>query len=69
MIAQSSSITGSLPSDCLESYIRTLIERGVLPLCRGAVGVFYSPRRPGKELVSSRWSVKRVDSVVIDRPM
>ena len=41
-IPQSSSITGTSPSDCLVSYTRTLIGVGVLPLCRGTVGVFYS---------------------------
>ena len=46
-IPESSSITGTSPSDCLVSYIRTLVVcgGGVLPLCREAVGVFYSPSR------------------------
>ena len=43
-IPQSSSITGTSPSDCLVLYPgHSLV--GVLPLCRGAVGVFYSPSR------------------------
>ena len=43
-IPQSSSITGTSPSDCLVSYHRHLLEgSGVLPLCRDAVSVFYSP--------------------------
>ena len=32
---------------------RTLFRAGVLPLCRGAVGVFYSPSRLNKFLI---WS-------------
>ena len=50
-IPQSSSITGTSPSDCLVSYTRTLIEGGVLPLCRETVGVFYSPSRLNKKIV------------------
>ena len=43
-ISQSSSITGTSPSDCLVSYPgHSLL--GVLPLCRGAVVVFFSPSR------------------------
>ena len=45
-IPQSSSITETFPSDCLVSYIRTIIGR-VLPLCWEAVGVLYSPYRLG----------------------
>ena len=41
-IPQSSSITGTLPSDCLVSYPGHLFG-GRLPLRRDAVGVFYSP--------------------------
>ena len=45
-IPQSFSITGTSPSDCLVSYPgHSLV--GVLTLCRGAVGVFYSPSRLG----------------------
>ena len=44
-IPQSSSITGTSLSDCLVSNLG-LVGR-VLPLCRGAVGVFYSPSRLG----------------------
>ena len=40
-IPHSSSIPGTSPSDCLVSYQDT--HWGVLPLCRGAVGVFYDP--------------------------
>ena len=44
-IPESSNITGSSPSDILVSYPGYLL--GGVPLCRGAVGVFYSPSRPG----------------------
>ena len=44
-ILQCSSITGTPPSDCHIQDTRW----GVLPLCRGAVGVFYSPSRLGNE--------------------
>ena len=44
-ISQSSSIAVTSPSDCLVSYPGYLL--GVLPLCREAVGVFYSPSRVG----------------------
>ena len=40
-VPQSSGIAGNSPSDCLVSYIRTLVE-GVLPLCRDAVSIFYN---------------------------
>ena len=43
-IPQSSSITGTSPSDCLVSYPGHLLGV-VLLLCRGALGVFYSPSR------------------------
>ena len=44
-LPQSSSITGTSPSDCLVSYPGHSL--GVLPLCRLAVGVFYSSSRLG----------------------
>ena len=44
-ILQSSSITGISPPDCLVSFPGHLL--GVLLLCRGAVGVFYSSSRLG----------------------
>ena len=47
-IPQSPSITGTSTSDCLVSYLGHSLG-GVLPLSRGAVGVFYSPRRLGKK--------------------
>ena len=40
-IPQSSSITEDSPSDCLVPYIRILVGRWVLPLCKDAVGVLY----------------------------
>ena len=41
---QSSSITGTLPSNCLYHIQDTHFGGGgVLPFCRGAVAVFYSP--------------------------
>ena len=43
---QSSSAAETSPSDCLVSYQDTRLG-GVLPLCRGAVSVFYSPSRLG----------------------
>ena len=46
-IPQSSSITKASPSDCLMPYPGHTLGR-VLPLCRDAVGVFYSPSRLGK---------------------
>ena len=42
-IPQSSSITEASPSVCLVSYPRHSLG-GVLPLCREALNVFYSPR-------------------------
>ena len=51
-IPQSSSITRASPSDCLMSYTGHSLG-GVLPLCRGAVGVFYSPNLLGRDLLSA----------------
>ena len=45
-IPQSSSITGTSPSDCFVSYTGHSLG-GILPFCRGALGVFYSPSRLG----------------------
>ena len=45
-IPQSSSITGTSPSDCLVLYPRHSFG-GVLLLCEGAVDIFYSPSRQG----------------------
>ena len=41
-IPQSSSTAGTSPSDCLVSYPEHSLG-GVLPLCKDAVSVFYSP--------------------------
>ena len=43
------SITGTSPTDCLVSYTGHSLVGGVLPFCRGAVCVFYSPRRLSKQ--------------------
>ena len=53
-IPQSSSITGSSPSDFFSVISRTLIG-GVLPLYREAVGVFYSPSQLGKGTFGMIW--------------
>ena len=50
-IPQSSSITGTSPSDCLVSYPGHSLWEGVT-LSREAVGVFYSPSRVGKLILS-----------------
>ena len=42
-IPQGPSITGTSTSDCLVSYPGHLWGGGVLPLCRVAVSVFYTP--------------------------
>ena len=44
-ISQSLRITGISSSDCLVSYPVHSLVGVVLPLCRSAVGVFYSPSR------------------------
>ena len=47
-IPQSSSITWNLTIRLFSVIPRTLVgEGGFLPLCRGAIGVFYSPSRLG----------------------
>ena len=45
-IPRSPSITVTSPSDCLVSYLGHSLG-GVLPLYRGAVGVFYTPSQQG----------------------
>ena len=52
-IPQSSNITGTSPSNSLMSYPEHLLV-GVLPLGRGAVGVFYSPSRLGNRTISAK---------------
>ena len=47
-IPQNSSIAEISPSDCLVSYPGHSLG-GVVPLCREAVGVFYSPSRLGNK--------------------
>ena len=46
-ISQSSSITGASPSDFLVLYTGHSLAGGVLPLCRDAIAVFYSPSQMG----------------------
>ena len=51
LIPQSPSIIGTSPSDCFMFYPGHILDTrwgGVLPLCRDAAGVFYSPSRLGK---------------------
>ena len=59
-IPQGPSITGISPSDCLVSYPGHSLGVGVLPLCRGAVGVFYSPSRLGKSFVCTKFKCQIV---------
>ena len=60
-IPQSSSITGTSPSDCLVSYPGNLLGwGGVLPFCKSAVGVFYSPIRLGKIFFYSTPSTRSI---------
>ena len=54
-IPQSSSITGDSPSDYLVSYSGHTLRGGVLPFCRGAIGVFYSPSRLGHRTLVWGW--------------
>ena len=51
-IPQSSSIIGTSPSDCFVSYARNSLG-GVLPLCREAIGVLYSPSQLGKNTLET----------------
>ena len=60
-IPQSSSIRGVSPSDCLVSYPGQLLWGGVLPLCKDAVGVFYSSSRLGS-LLYEMWSQKHIET-------
>ena len=49
-IPQSFSITGTSPPDCLESHPEHSWRGVDLPLCRKAVGVFYTPSRLGSRI-------------------
>ena len=53
-IPQSSSITGTSPSDCLVSYPGYSLGE-VLPLCRGAVSVFYSLKQLGNKTTLEKY--------------
>ena len=48
---KSSSLTGASKSDCLGSYLHSLVY-GFLALCREVVGVIYSPNRLGYTCLS-----------------
>ena len=63
---QSSSITRTSPSDCLVSYPRNSFG-WVLTLCRGAVGVFYSPYQQGKLLGSVTYLEQSLRKIVWHR--
>ena len=59
------------PSNCFTSYTGHSLE-GVLPLCKGAVGVFYSPSRLSKIhvldiLVRSKWPQVTVTTTQFDK--
>ena len=68
-IPQSSSITEISPSYCLKLYQDIRLAVGVLPLCREAFGVFYSPSRLGNliDWLVLRAILNHVDSTSIDR--
>ena len=57
-IPQSSSITGTSPSDCLVSYLGHSLGE-VLPLYREAIGVLYSPSWLGHSLGESYLSAEK----------
>ena len=61
-IPQIPSITGTPPSDCLMLYLGHSLGGGVLPLCRDAVSVFYSPSRPGNQWPGRIWVQSQVES-------
>ena len=61
---QSSNITGTSPSDCLVSHSGHSLGVGVLPLCRGAIGVFYSPSRLDKDM---NWMIWVLTYIYIER--
>ena len=53
IIPQSSNTAETLPSDYLVSYSGHSLG-GVLPLCRGAVGVFYSPQLTEQKTIKTQ---------------
>ena len=57
-IPQGPIITGTSPSDLIRIISRTLIV-GILPLCRGAVSVFYSPSQMGKKNMFCRQIISK----------
>ena len=66
LIPQSSTITGTSPSDCSVSFPGYSLV-GVLPLCRDAVDIFYSSAasRLGKHSVVYSWWRKVVNEGII----
>ena len=67
-IPQSSSIAGTSPSDCLVSYPGHSLGGGVLPLCREAIDVFYSPSRQGKKTKKNMYlhnASKSIETLVV----
>ena len=58
-VFQGPSITGTSPSDRLVSYPGLSLAGGV-PLCRGAVSVFYSPSRLG----NTKFNVKQLFQII-----
>ena len=70
-IPQSPCITGTPLSDCSVSYPGNSLGWGVLPLCREAVVVFYSPSRldklfPGFPLFSSMDKIQSFAQFLVD---
>ena len=62
-IPQISSITGTSPSDCLESYPGHMLEGGTYSSAEKPFGVFYSPSRLGKR--ESRESMQLVPYIMM----
>ena len=65
-IPQSSSTAVTSPSDCLVSYPGHWLGGGFLPLCREAVGVFYSPSRLGNRAIKVQFQT--IDLVKVMNP-
>ena len=65
-IPQSSSIPGTSPSDCLESYLIPSLW-GVIPLWRDSVNVFYNPSWLGNHLFAHSLNGQTVFFLPMDR--
>ena len=61
-IPQSSSIIETSPSDCLVPYPGRSL-RGILPLCREAISIFYSATRRGKTEAEDMLKISRHESI------